>query len=245
LTAERSRIAWLPPLLVGAAAAASAEMALGLLLYVSAGFVPALTLILCVQTGALACGLWMAPRDAAPPWVGVRRAWFLLVLSYVGGAVLAASWEALGGLSSSWATRGLGLGLLTALPLYGSGLLLGAPALSEGVGKATAALAALGAALGFAVVGVLGAGLELAATAYVTSMSAVSIAALIHSGVLGASERRWREWAQRGATGESAAFSHEVIVERRRSAGGGSPGSQPPSSLPPRAPAEGGSGTPR
>jgi hypothetical protein len=185
----------------------------------------------------------MAPRDAAPPWIGVRRAWFLLVLSYVGGAVLAASWEALGGLSSSWVNRGLGLGMLTALPLYGSGLLLGAPALSEGVGKATAALGALGAALGFAVIGVLGAELELAATAYVSGMSAVSIAALIHSGVLGASERRWREWAERGATGESAAFSHEVIVERRRSLLGAPPGSQPPP--PPPAPAEDGSGTPR
>jgi hypothetical protein len=242
---ERFRVAWLPPLLVGAAAAASAEMALGLLLYVSAGFVPALTLILCVQTGALAFGLWMAPRDAAPPWIGVRRAWFLLVLSYVGGAVLAASWEALGGLSSTWATRGLGLGMLTALPLYGSGLLLGAPALSEGVGKATAALAALGAAIGFAVIGVLGAGLELAATAYVTGMCAISVAALIHGGVLGASEQRWREWAERGATGESAAFSHEVIVERRRAATAAPPPSHAPSSSTPRAPVEGGSGTPR
>jgi hypothetical protein len=214
------------PLLVGAAAAASAEMSIGLLLYVSAGLVPALTLILCVQAGALAFGLWMAPRDAAPPWSGVRRAWFLLVLAYVGGAVLAASWEALGGLSGTWATRGLGLALLTALPLYASGLLLGAPALGEGAGRGTGALAALGAALGFAVMGAIGPGLDLAASAYVSAMTAVSAAALIHSGVLGASEQRWREWAERGATGESAALTHEVIVERRR----------PPASVPPPTP---------
>jgi hypothetical protein len=217
MTAPRSRLAWLPPLLVGAAAAASAQMALGLLLYVSAGFVPALTLVLCVQTGALAVGLWMAPRDAAPPWSGVRRAWFLLVLAYVGGAVLAASWEALGGLSGTWAARGLGLGMLTALPLYASGLVLGAPALHEGSGRGTGALAVLGAALGFAAIGAVGPGLVLAASAYVTGMTAVSAAALIHSGVLGASERRWREWAERGATGESAELDHELIVERRRS----------------------------
>lgn len=216
---ERSSpsVAWLPPLLVGAAAAATAEMALGLLLYVSEGFVPALTVVLCVQTAALAFGLWMAPRDAAPPWPGVRRAWLLLVVSYVGGAVLAASWEALGGLSGSWATRGLGLGLLAALPLYASGLLLGARALSEDSGKGTGALATLGAVIGFAAVGAIGPELDLAASAYVTSMTLVSAAALTHSAVLGARERHWRDWAERGARGDSPAFSGEVIVERRRS----------------------------
>ena len=210
------RFAWLPPLLVGAAAAASAEMSLGLLLYVTTGFLPALTLILCVQTASLAFGLWMAPPDTVPPWSGVRRAWFLLVLSYLGGAVLAASWEALGGLSSTWATRGLGLGLLTVLPLYASGLLLGAPAMREGIGKGTGPLAALGAALGFAVVGALGARLQLAASAYVTGMTAVSAAALIHSGVLGAAERRWRAWADQRTSGGSA--------------------SEPPPSVPPPGP---------
>jgi hypothetical protein len=199
-----ARFAWLPPLLVGAAAAASAEMSLGLLLYVTTGFLPALTLILCMQTAALAFGLWMAPTDPAPPWTGVRRAWFLLVLSYVGGAVVAATWESLGGLSSTWATRGLGLALLTVLPLYASGLLLGAPAMSVGIGRGTGPLASLGAALGFAVVGALGAGLRLAASAYVTGMTAVSAAALIHSGVLGAAERRWRASNEASAAGASS-----------------------------------------
>ena len=203
----RARFAWLPPLLVGGAAAAGAEMALGLMLYVTTGFLPALTLILCFQTGALAFGLWMAPGDTEPPWRGVRRAWFLLVLSYVAGAVLAASWEALGGLSSTWATRGLGLGLLTVLPLYASGLLLGAPAMSEGVGRGTGPLAALGAVLGFAAVGAFGAGLRLAASAYVTAMTAVSAAALIHSGVLGAAEKRWRAAADQTASDDAVARS--------------------------------------
>ena len=193
MTAARSRLAWIPPLLVGAAAAASAELALGLLLYVRGGFVSALTVVLCVQTGALALGLGTAPRDAAPPWPGVRRAWLLLVSAYVGGAVLAASWEALGGLAASWTTRGLGLALLTALPLYASGLLLGAPALVEDA--ATGPPALVGALLGFGAVGVAGAGLELAASAYVACMTIVSGAALVHSSLLGARERRWREWA--------------------------------------------------
>jgi hypothetical protein len=230
VSALRAPGAWLPPLLVGAAAAASAEMALGLLVYVEARLVPALTTVLCVQTGALAFGLWMAPRDSAPPWGGVRRAWFLLVLAYVGGAVLAASWEAMGGLSSTWATRGLGLALLTALPLYATGLLLGAPALAEGLGRALGPLAALGAALGFAAMGVLGTGFRLASSTYVTGMTAVSAAALIHTGVLGARERRWRDWAEHGMTGERSGLGSEVAVERRRSAAAAPP------PLPPQGP---------
>ena len=208
MNAARSRVAWIPPLLVGAAAAASAEMALGLLLYVRADLVGTLTLVLCVQTGALAFGLWMAPRDSAPPWPGVRRAWFLLALAYVGGAVLAASWEALGGLASTWPTRGLGLAMLTALPLYASGLLLGAPGLAEG-GSGVGPAALLGATLGFAVVGVAGARFDLAASAYVACMTAVSAAALLQSSLLGARERRWREWAEHGSARAPGALGPE------------------------------------
>ena len=47
-----SRVAGLPPAAVGAASAAVAEMAIGLLLYVRGGFIGALTLILCAQTAA-------------------------------------------------------------------------------------------------------------------------------------------------------------------------------------------------
>src|SRR5688572_28331362 len=45
LSSIASRFAWLPPATVGAAAAASAEMAVGLLLYAQGGFIGALTVI--------------------------------------------------------------------------------------------------------------------------------------------------------------------------------------------------------
>ena len=190
-----SRIAWIPALLVGAAAAATAEMALGLLLYMRAGVLTALTLVLCIQASALGCGLWLAPRDSAPPWAGVRRAWILLVLAYVGGTVLAVSWEALGGLASTWVRRGLGLAMLTALPLYATGLVLGAPALSQKTGV-TGPAAALGAAIGFAGIGLGGIDLHVAASTYVMGITLASAAALIHGSVLEARARGWQEWAE-------------------------------------------------
>ena len=197
MTPNRSLANSIPPLLVGGAAAASVEMALGLLLYLRTGLVAALTLVLCVQSGALAVGLWMAPRDSAPPWPGVRRAWILLVLAYVAGAVVAGSWEVFGGLASSWTTRGLGLAFLTALPLYATGLVLGAPALSEGT-VGTGPVAVSGATMGFATIGLAGASLDLAASAYVACMMSVAAAALVHNNVLEASARRTRHGAELG-----------------------------------------------
>lgn len=192
MSGRATRVSWIPALVVGAAAAGTAQMAAGLLLYARDGFVTALTVILCVQAGALGFGLWLAPQDVAPPWTGVRRAWLLLMVTYVGGAVVAGSWELLGGLASTWTSRGLGLALLTALPLYASGLLLGAPALAHRDLR-PGPIGALGAALGFGLVGFFGAGLELVASAYVASMTAASAAALLHGGVLEARERALRE----------------------------------------------------
>src|SRR5688500_17629445 len=83
LRSVESRLTWLPAALAGAAGAASAELAVGLLLYVRGGFLGALTLILCAEAAALAFGLWSAPRDGDRPWSGVRRAWFVLLLSLV------------------------------------------------------------------------------------------------------------------------------------------------------------------
>ncbi len=208
MTPKRSLVNSIPPLLVGGAAAAGMETALGLLLYVRTGLVAALTLVLCVQTGALAFGLWMAPRDSAPPWAGVRRAWILLVLAYVAGAVVAGSWEVFGGLASSWTTRGLGLAFLTALPLYATGLVLGAPALSEGT-AGTGLAAVSGATVGFAAIGLAGASLDLAASAYVACMMSVAGAALVHNNILEASARARRDGAEPGTVREDGLNNSE------------------------------------
>ena len=226
------RLAWLPPAAVGAAAAVSGEMALGLLLYTRGGFLGALTLVLCVQMSALGLGLWSAPRDAAPPWPGVRRAWFLLLLCHAAAAVVAASWEGLGGLAGNWRARGMGLVLLAALPLYATGVVLGAPALSDGdPAVSPGAPAAVGAALGFALVGVGRGAFRIAAFPFVASVVAVSIGALVHSRLLHARELRWHEWATRGTARDAI----EAPVPERRGAESQRPPPppRPPSMVPP------------
>jgi hypothetical protein len=194
-----SRLAWLPPAAVGAAAAAAFEMSIALLLYVGGRLVGALTLILCTAAAAFGLGLWSAPRDEAPPWLAMRRAWFVLVLSLVVGALLAARWEALGGLSATWLGRGLGLACLAAWPLYGAGAVLGANALAEvdppaPVGPAAAA----GAVAGFALMGFGRSALMVAPLAYVGGVVLVSIGAFVHGRLLDEREERWRDWAERG-----------------------------------------------
>ena len=196
-------MSWIPPFAVGVAGAAAAEVALGLLLYVPGGFLGALTLVLCVEMASLAAGLWSAPRDVAPPWSGVRRAWFLLLLTYVAGAVTAAGWEVLGGLASSRLSRGLGLAFLGAFPLYGTGLVLGASGSDEGDWSLrTGVPAVIGAAVGFAMVGLGRGGLSIAPFSYVAGVVVVAAGFLVQGRVLGEKEDQWREWAERGTAGD-------------------------------------------
>ena len=203
MTPGISRLSWIPPFAVGVAGAAAAEVALGLLLYIPSGFLGALTIILCVEMAALAAGLWSAPREAAPPWSCVRRAWFLLFLIYVAGAVTAAGWEVLGGLAASRLSRGLGLAFLGAFPLYGTGLVLGASGSGEGYWSLrTGVPAVIGAAVGFAMVGISHGGLRIAPFSYVTGVVVVAAGSLVQSRILGAREDQWCEWAERGTVGD-------------------------------------------
>ena len=196
-------MSWVPPFAVGVAGAAAAEVALGLLLYAPGGFLGALTLILCVEMAALAAGLWSAPREVAPTWVGVRRAWFLLLLTYVAGAVTAAGWEVLGGLASSRLSRGLGLAFLGAFPLYGTGLVLGASGSGEGDWSVRIGVpAVIGAAVGFAMVGLGRGGLSIAPFSYVAGVVVVAVGSLVQSRILGERDDQWREWAERGTAGD-------------------------------------------
>ena len=178
-------------------------MALGLLVYLRGGLLGALTFVLCVEMAALAAGLWFAPRDTAPPWAGIRQAWFLLLFIYVAAAAVAAGWEALEGLSASWISRGMGLAFLGAMPLYGTGLVLGAPDLdASGSRSSTRASAALGAAVGFALIGLGRTGLEVAPFSYVSAVVIVSAGAFFQTRLLTVKEARWREWAARGTARE-------------------------------------------
>lgn len=204
-------LAALPPFLVGLASVVATEISLGLLLYSGAGFLRALTLVLAILLGALALGFWSAPGDAPDRIVdAVRRRWLLVLLAYAGAAVTAGAWSWLGGLASRSATRGLGLAFLAALPLYGSGTVLGAIGVSRpGRAVGVAVAAAAGAAAGAVLTGVI-----LVPSVYPVSMYGLCLVllsggALVHGRVLD------RHSEERLVDEESSLFGVVRVADRQ------------------------------
>lgn len=111
---------WAAPFLVGVAAAVTAELALGLLLYTSPGFLPALTVVLAVETGAFACGLAGAPGspEASRSW-----RWLACAGSLFLAGVAALLWNVTDQAPEGW-PGGMALTLFAALPMYTFGLAL-------------------------------------------------------------------------------------------------------------------------
>ena len=76
MTMVRVSLGAVPPFLVGVAGAVAFETSAGLLLYLDQGLLPALTLVLTVEVGALGLGLW---SSSIPVGTGaieqVRRRW--------------------------------------------------------------------------------------------------------------------------------------------------------------------------
>ena len=99
MSSLRKFLVGIPALLVGAAGASVAEMSASLLLYSTEGFLPALTLILTVETGALALGLW---SGSIPSDQGVvetlRKRWFFTLVSFALAAIFAAGFTLRGDL---------------------------------------------------------------------------------------------------------------------------------------------------
>ena len=155
------RLAWVPPLLVGASAAVAAEVAIGILLYAGPGLMRSLTTVLAVQGAALAVGLWSAPPPHGPRLVErLRRRWLFCLLAFMGAAVFGTSWSVVQELGGGPVGQGVGLAVLAALPLHSCGLLLAgmsAVAADDPLGRlrAPGPAAALGAAVGFVLTGAL------------------------------------------------------------------------------------------
>lgn len=182
----RHRLAWLPPLAVGAAAAVAGELSVALLLYTIEGFLEALTVILVVELGALSLGLWSAPARGGPAWEAVRRRWLLALVAFTVAAVVAAGWDLAGGLAGRGVLRGLGLALLAAFPLYAVGTLLGVMSAlrqDDPAPSPVGAPAIAGAAAGVALVGTLGARIP-PVTAYLGCVALLSGASLVHGRIL-------------------------------------------------------------
>lgn len=148
-----NRRRWMPPFFVGVAVAVVLEAGVGLLLFVSPGLMPALTVILGVAWGSF--GLGLATRPGHPPAPGtVRWRWLLALGSLLIAAVLSLGWSFHGGVHETGLVRGLHLAALVALPLYGLGACM-ATVMDPSDGAGSGALASLGGMTGALAMGVL------------------------------------------------------------------------------------------
>jgi len=186
---NRGKLAWVPPFMAGAAAATAAELAAGLLLYSTLGFLRALTVVLTVQMGAIALGFWSASGQQRLGRVeAVRRRWLVCLVAFTAAAVYSGVWRFLGDNVTAALSQGLGLGLLGGLPLFAVAALLGSMGqLDRGVAGrpvSVGASATLGAGAGFLLTGfVFIPSLEASSTLLVCVI-ALSAGALVQGWVL-------------------------------------------------------------
>lgn len=151
-------IRWIPPFVIGLAAATVGEVAVGLLLYSGEGLMRALAIILATEIGALGLGLMAAPELNHPNLVdALRRRWMFCLLVFMVAAGFATVWSLWPGTEATAVSQALGLALLGGLPLYAAGNLLGAMAslraLRGAVGPRIGASGAFGAAIGIMAAG--------------------------------------------------------------------------------------------
>ncbi len=184
----RSRWAALPPFLAGAAAATAAEFSAGLLLFSEEGFLPALTLILTVETAALGLGLWTRPPALPGGEVEeLRRGWLFSLVAFALASVFSAALVFPGNGSRTGIGQGLGLALLGSLPLFAVGSLLGAMGRwkgSEMAGVEVGAPSVLGGALGFLLTGTIFLPSTAPCIAFLICLVALSGGALLHGWIL-------------------------------------------------------------
>lgn len=143
---------WVSPFFLGMAVAVVLEAGLGLLLFVSPGLLPALTVILAVAFGSLGLGLASRPAPGARPPT-TRWRWFLAVGSLLIAALIAVGWSFQGAMPETGLARGMHLAGLVAFPLYALGASL-ATAVQPGDGTGSGAAASLGGMVGAVVMGV-------------------------------------------------------------------------------------------
>ncbi len=158
MTVKRLGLGLLPPFVAGLVGAVALETSAGLLLYADEGFLPALTLILTIEMGALGLGLWSGPLPGGGGIVEqIRRRWLFCLIVFALAAALSAGLSFMGDLPGSGVGQGMGLGFLGGLPLFSVGSLLGAMSRTDEFGRRSlprvGAPAVLGAAAGFFLAG--------------------------------------------------------------------------------------------
>jgi len=187
----RHRAAWMPPLLVGAALAIAAEVAVGMLLYASEGLMRSLSTVLVVEVAALAAGLWSAPGPGPNLVDRLRRRWVLCLVAFLFAALYGTSWTVLLELGETAIGQGFGLAIMAALPLYTCGTVLGGMATvaatdGRGPRPGPSAAAAMGAAIGFAVTGLMLARSPVPSSLLIGSLGLLSFGGMVYGAVLGA-----------------------------------------------------------
>lgn len=187
---------WLPPLLVGAAVSASVATSTALLLYEGEGMARAVLAIAGVTVLSLALGFWTGTTDPEQEQVpSAARWWVGLLVALVFAAGFSGVWDAFQGFGASRAAQGTGLALMTALPTYFGGGVLGrigsfSTTFARGLKGRVAIGAGLGIALGTAVViSALGRPL-LAVTAFLGAAIAASLGARIQGWIFDRVPRR-------------------------------------------------------
>ncbi len=158
MNGSRRWLVAVPPLLAGLAAAVALEVSTGLLLYTDEGLLPALTLILTIEVGALGLGLMSAPLPVGGGAVEqIRRRWMFSLVTFALASAFGATLNFSENLQGTALGQGIGLGFLGALPLFSLGTLLGAMGRPDDLGRVPSTsvgpTAVLGAALGFLMAG--------------------------------------------------------------------------------------------
>jgi len=125
VSARTRLLGWAPPFVVGVCAATAAEVSVALLLYTGPGLVRSITVILGVETAALAVGMWSAPGPRPDLLDALRRRWLLCLVAFLVATVFAAFWTFLQDVAGTALGQGLGLAFLAGLPLYACGGVLG------------------------------------------------------------------------------------------------------------------------
>ncbi|MEM7414239.1 MAG: hypothetical protein AAF389_02010 [Gemmatimonadota bacterium] len=185
-----SRIGWLPPFLVAAAAAVATEVAVSILLYGGAAFVRSLTTILATAGVGFGVGLWSVASADDQLVDRLRRRWVFALVAFLLAAVFGSAWSLYEPLGSARWGQGAGLALLAALPLYASGAVLGGIAVAArtdpgGRLSSPAAAAAVGATVGIVVTGYLLPRAPMPASLLVGCVVLLSLGGMIFGGVLG------------------------------------------------------------
>jgi len=119
------RVLWVPPLLVGAAAAMAVSTSTALLLYDSPGLGRAVLVIVLVTALSLGLGLWTGAQDRGREVPSAARWWVGFLVALVMAAGFSGLWDAFQGFGATRAAQGTGLAVMNALPTYFAGGVLG------------------------------------------------------------------------------------------------------------------------